>query len=188
MIKFVSFFILFSFSCIVWGSSIYKCESADGKVFFQALPCDKNQATTFKKEVVPDLNKSDLTRKERYLLDTYTLYKQSRFALKSCKNRSISSASDLEYRLSRYMRIADQNIKSGENLVNNGTEMVAANILQKYVQKKLSITESDFRSLADEELSYVCSGVARKLATAAGQTPNRSAGYDVGDLDYEGND
>ena len=176
-------------SCSIGSArSMYKCESSDGSMIFQDTPCESDQVTVGKEAMAEKLDKSMLTKKEKFYFDTYLLFMQADVSLNVCKNRNVPSASDLDFRLKRYKEIARYNIDNGERLVNAGTKKVSSGALMGFLNQRITSSTKKLRNMSTHDANIACRYLANSLAVAASQTPNRASGYAEGDLDPEGND
>jgi len=180
------FLLLFCSTC--WSSSIYKCKSADGSVFFQDSACETDHVTVSEKKVAQKLDKSKLSRMEKFYVDSYVLYKQSAASLKVCKGRKVSGADELDHRVKRFQQISHNNLVNGEKLFTKGTKDISPDVLKNYLNQKINGSTSKLRKMSQEGADGSCRYLANALAVAASQVPNRATGYQEGDLDPEGND
>lgn len=165
----VVLFIVLLTQAYSWGTSIYACESSDGKKFFQDRPCDESQITTMKKELVMDLNREKLTDDQKESLDYYVLNEKGKAVLAICKSRLVTSASDLEYSIGRFGVAAKSKIDEGRKLYEEGTGDISSKSFYKYVKSRVSESESKLRGLDIQLTEAACKGMNRRYSQLASQ-------------------
>ncbi len=169
---------------------MYKCTDTNGKISYQQTPC----AGETKSDSQIEVNTRTASRpfphsgKNKNLLRYYTIHVNQKVIVDACVRRKSSYADDISQAHQRFFEIAEENIAKGQEIAETGLVGLPTSEIRSIQRKAHADKKIELRGMDKKKLDRLCSSHAGKLRRLASQVPNRSSGYEEGDLDPEGND
>ena len=184
-----------TFLALLWSSGpawsgLFKCTNDKGHVTYQQTPCADEAKNEAEIAVTASTAKKPFptTEENKKYFRYYTIHTNQKVIVDACAARNSPYAEDIAQAHQRFYEIGEENVERGREIAETGLQGLPASEIRQIQRESKAEKKIELRQMSMDKLNRLCSSHARKLRSLAAQIPNRSSGYEEGDLDPEGND